>query len=656
MKNKSWINLLAICLLSLNSFGQSDSEILLTIGEEKVTRAEFERIYLKNNQMVSEIDKKTLEEYLDLFVVYKLKVAEAKAQGLDKTESFSSELEGYRKQLVQPYLTDVETENFLYQQAYERMKLEVNATHILIAIPEKATPEDTLLLYDKTLKIRDRIISGESFEVVARGTSDDPSVSRNGGNLGYFTVFQMVYPFENAAYTTPIGEISMPIRTRFGYHIVKVNERRPASGQMRAAHLMIAFPPKATPQQKAEAKERIDSIYQLALRNEDFATLARTYSQDPGTAKNGGELPIFGRGRLIPELENAAFSLEKDGMVSSPVETQFGYHIVKRIEKKEVGSYEEMLPEIKSKMSRNERMLVSQNAFISNLKERYGFSMDSTTLKRMESLLDESYFAGNWQIPSNINTSLTLFSLAEKKYTLADLARKAFESQKRQNPIPISIIVSRLFNELVDEVILAYQEVRMLEENQELSYLLKEYYDGILLFEIMDRSVWTKAANDTEGLTDFYEKNTNHYQWDQRVHTLLFTSTDEKVIKDAHKLALSKKGKQLSKEQFIKQYTKGDIQMLEVKEYAAIPEQIHPKNYQGWNNKISPIEKENGLFFFHKYIQTIENEPKPLNEVRGQLIADYQEYLEKEWIKELRKKYKVDVNQELFNAISKSLN
>ncbi len=654
-----WISrffIFSLVAIQLSAFSQdSKNKVLLTIGNEKVSSEEFERIYLKNNQMVSEADKKSLSEYLDLFINYKLKVVEAISQGLDKENTFTQELAGYRKQLVQPYLNDPKMEQMLMDEAYQRMRYEVSASHILISVPEKSTPEDTVALYNKVTKIRERIINGEPFEVVARATSDDPSVKRNDGFLGYFSVFQMVYPFESAAYRTPVGEVSMPIRTRYGYHLVKVHDKRPARGQIKVAHIMVAVPQNATPEKEEEAKKKFDMIYKQVLNNEDFANLARQYSEDPGSAKNGGELPWFGAGRMVPEFEQAAFALEKNEQISEPIRSGFGWHVIKRIDKKDVGTFDEMLPEIKNKITRDNRMLLSRKSFIEQLKLKHGFSQDTNVVKTMVEMLDSSMYSGKWEIPS-VPLNQEVFSFANQTYNLETLAKRVEQAQKNQTSLPFSLFVERVYNDFVDETILQFEENRLLEENKDFYYLMKEYHDGILLFEITDKNVWGKASSDTVGLNKFYESNIASYSWDKRVHAKIYSSSKEDVIKKASKLASSKKGAKLSDSDFANKFVSEGISQLTIEPYACSTDDVMMKGYQSWDKNISPITNYESGFRFIQFISVNENEPKPLNEIRGQVIADYQEFLEKEWINELKEKHPVKVNQEVFEMLKANLN
>jgi peptidyl-prolyl cis-trans isomerase SurA len=322
------------------------SPVLLTIAGTPVSKDEFEKVYRKNNQKLDSYDMKDLREYLELYINYKLKVKEAESLKLDTGITFINELKGYRKQLAQPYMSDKEVTDALIKEAYERLQKDVRASHILINLAPDALPKDTLEVYNRALKIRDMISRGADFEKVARDSSNDPSAKDNGGDLGYFTGMQMVYPFETAAYNTKPGNLSMPVRTKFGYHIIKVHDIREAQGEIKVAHIMVKLGSDASENYAATAKNKIDEIYSKLKSGEQFEDLAIKYSDDKGSAKNGGQLPPFGTGRMVPEFEKAAFDLKKDNDISVPVKTSYGWHIIKRLEKKDVPSFEQKKNEI----------------------------------------------------------------------------------------------------------------------------------------------------------------------------------------------------------------------------------------------------------------------------------------------------------------------
>jgi peptidyl-prolyl cis-trans isomerase SurA len=418
---------------------------------------------------------------------------------------------------------------------------------------------------------------------------------------------------------------------------------------------MVSVPQNPTPDQEKAAKEKFDMIYKEVQNNEDFASLARQYSDDPGSAKNGGELPWFGTGRMVPEFEQAAFALERNEQVSQPIRTAFGWHVIKRIDKKDVGSFDEMLPEIKTKISRDTRMQLSRVRFVENLKQQYGFAKDTNSIKAMVNMLDTSIYKGKWNVPA-VPLNQMLFEFAGQKHSLQELAEKIAEFQKVPTNLAFSVMVERNFNELVEETILSFEENKLLTENLDFYYLMKEYHDGILLFEITDINVWNKASADTVGLKSFYNQNVSNYQWDKRAHALIYNITDENVAKKAHKLAASKKGQKLSNDQFAEQFKLNGEPQVVVENFAADPTHITFNGRETWEGGLSPIMKNDKGFYFVRFLAVKENEPKPLYEIRGQVVADYQEHLEKEWLKLLRSKHPVKVNQDVFEKMAASLN
>ena len=646
----------SICfLLSTYLSAQNSDDVLFTLGNESVSRYEFEQIYLKNSQMIADADKKSIDEYLDMFIVYKMKVAEAKSEGLHKTDEFKQEYASYRKQLLQPQLIDKEEESRLLQEAYERAKVEVDASHILITVPEDASPEDTLMLYNKTLSIRDRVFETGDFESVARATSDDPSVKTNGGNLGYFSVFQMIYPFENAAYSTPIDSISMPIRTQFGYHLIKVNGKQPSAGQLKVAHIMISSPTNEPSDKAKQAKQLTDSVYMLVRTNEDFGVLAQKYSQDPGTAANGGELPWFGKRQMPPNFEKAAFALANPGDVSEPVRTQFGWHIIKLIEKRKVGSFDEMLPELKSRLSRDQRSKVPQEKFVAHSKVENNFMVDSSALNMLEIVLDSSFYTGNWKLPKYYSNQF-LFSFANQQYTLSNLADRLNEQYRRFSNQHFGAIVNVAFNEMVNSIVISYEQDRLLSENKSIKYLLKEYHDGILLFAIMDANVWSKSTQDKEGQNKYYNDSIHKYSWPKQIYAQKFTSHKERNLKKAKRLILSRKGENLPIHDLVTKGVKRKDTLFKVEEIAVTPDNKLVCGFESWENLVSETNSQSNGYYFVRVKKQVENDPKPIEEVKGQLIADYQAFLEQQWVKELKQKYRVTINKPAYQKVISNLN
>ena len=380
------------------SYTQKDAAVMKMDGES-VYKSEFLSIYLKNNPN-PKYDKVSLDEYMELFQKFKLKVAEAEALGYDTIPKLKKELEGYRKQLAFPYLIDSSQNQALVIEAYDRTRSEIRASHILINLNPNALPADTLAAYNRLMGLKARLDKGEDFASVAKmkNGSDDPSVQNNGGDLGYFTAFQMVYPFEDNAYKTAVGQVSNPFRTRYGYHIVKVTDKRQARGTIKVAHLMISTGKEVSQEAKDNAEKKINEIYQKLLAGAKWDEMVALNSDDAGTSKKGGELPAFGSGttqRMVPVFEDAAYTLKKDGDICAPIKTDYGYHIIKRLEWTDVKSFDLAKKEIQMKVNKDERSKKTQDSFVAKLKAKYKYS--NAGLKPTNwfvSSIDSTYFMG----------------------------------------------------------------------------------------------------------------------------------------------------------------------------------------------------------------------------------------------------------------------
>ena len=349
---------------------KKNDPVILTVEKENVTLSEFEAVYNKNNNVSANVEQKTPAEYMELFINYKLKVKEAEALGLDTVESYKQELQGYLKQLSDPYLVDKQYTEDMVREAYDRLQYDVKASHVLIRVEEDASPEDTLKAYKKITEIYNKAKAGADFGDLAIKNSEDPSAKQNRGELGYFTAFRMVYPFESAAYNTPVGSVSKPVRTSFGYHILKVEDKRPEIGEIRAAHIMVASKAGDGKDLQINAEKKINEIYERVLAGEDFGQLARMYSDDNGSKGRGGELPWFGSGRMVAEFENAAFALDSNGAISKPVRSQYGWHIIKRLDKKNIGSYEDEYKRLKSRVEKDRRGEGSKESLVKKIESR----------------------------------------------------------------------------------------------------------------------------------------------------------------------------------------------------------------------------------------------------------------------------------------------
>ena len=628
--NRIIFSILILSVFAFTAFSQSD-ETLITIGKTKVSKGEFERIYQKNNNnLYNEAEKKTPEEYLDLFINFKLKVIEAEDLKMDTSSVFIHELAGYREELAAPYLTDVKYDEQMVRDLYERTTKEVNASHLLLTVPQNASPEQDAAVLNRIEKIRKEIIDGKDFNEAAVEYSEDPSAKVNKGSLGYFSAFQMVVPFENAAFTTPVGEVSQPIRTSFGYHLLKVHDIRENQGEILVAHIMKMFPKDITPEIKIVLKIQIDSIYNELKNGADFAELAQKTSDDKRSAVQGGEMAWFSSGRMIPEFANAAFALKNVGDISKPIETPYGFHIIKKLNTRPVASFEASKTSLETRIKQDpERSITSKKIFIDKLKTQYNYS--------------ENQEAKNKLYNKNSNDTLDfanseLFKIDNKSYTVDQFQKYLKENHSE----PVSFLTQ--FDTWIEHEITALENSKLEMKYPEFRYLVQEYHDGILLFNISEEKIWNFASQDTTGLEEYYSKNKNKYLWEERFKGLVVTCKNDSAREEADKF-------------FAAEMTVAEItDMLNAKEnLISISEGAWEKganpvvDYYVWNGP-KPANFNSELSFIRG--DKIPPEAKTLEEARGLYVSDYQKYLEDKWIKELRAKYKITVDKKLLKSIN----
>lgn len=499
--------------------------VLIRIADQEISLSEFEEVYRKSNVESVVAEPKSVEEYLEMYIDFRLKVHAAIEAGLDTNPDFISELAGYRKQLAQQYLVDHEVTDRLLDEAYERSQYDVWVSHILLSVHEHAAPDDTLEVYNRLIEIRNRALSGESFSQLAIQYSDDPSAKGreatqqqparrgNSGNLGFFTVFNMVYPFETAAYNTPVGDISMPARSNFGYHIVKVHDRLPAMGQAKVAHIMLMTPPGMSESEVQEKETKIFEIHQKIADGADFVDMVDEYSEDRQSVQRGGEMPPFVSNRIVPQFVKAIHSLEKEE-ISGPVRSDFGWHIIKLIERTPPPSYEEAYTDLRNRIQRDIRSQLGQEVVIERLKKEYQLQVDYKALEALYEVVDESVFSAQWDKSQASHLNEELFGFASQKYTQLDFAEYLASTQTRQTPMEVAHYVHMVFDRFVNKEVLAFEDARLEEKYPEFRQIMQEYHDGILLFEITDQKVWSKATSDQDALKAFYEEYAKQFNWD----------------------------------------------------------------------------------------------------------------------------------------------
>ena len=653
--------LLALALVATTT--QKEDQVLMEVGKEEVTVSEFTNVFKKNNNL-QEATNQELEDYVDLFVKFKMKVLDAERMHLDTLSSFKNELAGYRKQLARPYLTDKQVEQKLIEEAYNRMTEEVRASHLLLLVDEKALPKDTLAVYQKINSLRNKILNGEDFETVAKTHSEDPSVKTNGGDLGYFSAFRMVYPFETAAFNTPLGEVSKPFRTRFGYHILKVTDKRKSRGEVKVAHIMIEQGAKATDKDKQEATDKLSQILDFFKEGKSFDDLVR-YSDDKGTSSKGGELPWFGTGQMVPAFESTAFSLKQKGDVSEPVQTIYGWHILKLIDKKAVPSFDEVRADIERKIKRDSRASKGKTVLINRIKSENNFRSNMEALTPFYQI----DFEAQWTAESMSNKKQMLFILDNKKYTQADFANYIEKNKTPIDQTKIVSVINEMFDDWVEKTCIQLEDSLLEEKYPEFKALMKEYRDGILLFNLMDQKVWGKAVEDTIGLKQYFQLTKENYQWDNRLDASVFTCLNKEVAERVRRLISTDDNVRLlsNSELSLITFGKGESR-LSIDDVITIINNQNPLNLQVesakfskgdnahldnaiWKKGLTDNELNEEIVTFAFIHDILAPMPKSFKEAKGQVTSNYQDYLEAAWIKELEERYPVTINYDLLNSI-----
>lgn len=648
---------------SKSKSNKKDPALLVFPGKDTVYKSDFEYVYQKNNggwDAVKGHTQAQFKEYLALYIHFKRKVLEAEANGLQNSESFKNEFEGYRKQLAQPYLVDKSAQEELVKEAYERGKVIVAATHLLVACNPDATPEDTLKAYNKIMSIRDSIVNqGKDFGILAGRHSTDPSAKTNKGDLGYFSVFDMVYPFETGAYNTKVGEVSKPIRSSFGYHLIKVYDRVENTGKKTAAHIIIRVGAQYTAKTEDQAKAMISEIHEKLKAGADWNELCEKYSDDPNTNKKGGSL---GQGRLIPEMETVKRKLGAN-QYSEPFSTSFGHHILKVTEVEPVKTFEESQAELKSRIARDARGSLSKDRLVARVKKDYGFQQHAEGIDKLIATLDERgqgpiYTKGFWKPVDSIYKGLYDMPV----YTIGNGAEKKTGTVKNYIDWYVSIhkgfdgattkqVTDKLLPMYLEQEVLAFEELQLPKKYRDYRELLKEYRDGILLFTLTEDKVWRKAVEDTTGLRAFYEANKDKFQAGERVVVTEYISEKRPVIDEVQKLLAAGK-------------TEKEIDQ-EVNKSSALNVRVRTQTYEkgksdaeagmfGQQPGFKSSVLETGRAFRILVLQ--ENLPagqKSFDEAKSECITQYQNHLEAEWLKELEGKYPVEIKEKVMAKLYK---
>jgi len=639
-----------------------NDKTLVTIGDERIPVKEFLRVYEKNNTEEERQKPDAIKEYLDLYINFKLKVKEAEDLKMDTIASFKKELEGYRKQLAKPYFTDETVNEKLLKEAYDRLMYDVRASHILLMVDKDASPEDTLQAWNKINKIREEILAGKDFGEAAAEYSEDPSAKDqkevpgkqaarkgNKGDLGYFTVFNMVYPFESAAYETPVGEVSKPVRTQYGYHLVKVADKKPAMGTAEVAHIFVRLRQNATQDDINRKTEKINNIYQKLQGGMTWDDAVKEYSEDKGSISKGGKLPKFSSSRIVPEFVVAIDSL-KPGQYSKPVRTMYGWHIIKLIDTKKPGTFDEEKAGLEQRLKKDARSGLSKEAVIAKIKADHHFKIMDNAKAELFAVIDSTVLEKNFKADSTLLTyNKPLIKLGNLVKTQQDFVKYIEKNQNKKTNPDKEVYLNNLFNSFVEKTCFDYKDANLEKEYPAFANLMKEYHDGILLFNLSDKKVWSKAVKDSTGLKQFYNQHKGDYKWKERVEATIYEISNKKdvdkavaIIKnnddDGQTAKLLMKDSITSVKIIPGKFEKGDDKYVDAVNW-------NPGLYKA---SVSDVEDLN---VYVKIKSIIKPMIKTLDEARGLVTADYQNYLEKEWVKDLKDKYPVVINEKVLSKL-----
>ena len=522
---------------------------LLTVHGQPVSVGEFRYLYEKNYaESDSLYSEASLSEYLALFTNFKLKVAAAKALAIDTTEAFQTELEGYRRQLVRPYLSNESLLDSLVKQAYNRQGTEVDASHILLRIAPDAPPADTLAAFQQAQTLYAQLQQGADFQALAQKHSQDPSARFNNGRLGYFTSPQMIYPFENAAYSLAPEQMTPPFRTQFGYHILKVNNKRPYSGEMALAHIMVRASANIPERDSLKAAQEAFAIAEQLRLGADWNRLCQQFTDDPVTKPHNGAFLLRGSeaagewayltaasdfGRQVPEFMEAALALATPGQITGPVKTNYGWHLIKLLDKRtERAPLAQKTADLRQQILKTSRAELADELLTEQLKAGNGFAANEAFKQQALAALDSSLLAGNWQPDSAaaVLVEQPLFTLAGQPVTVGGFYGYV---QKNQRPQPAKSPAGygqELYEAYVGQYVRDYETRNLANKYPEFGYLLNEYREGMLLFQVMEDSVWNRAASDTVGLKAFFNQHQDQYRWKERARADVFDLTDSAAL------------------------------------------------------------------------------------------------------------------------------
>lgn len=628
---------------ALFSAAQVDpNAVLLKVNGNDITVAEFEYLFNKNN--TQQLQPQSLDQYLQMFIDYKLKVADAEKAGVQNSPEFIKEYNSFRNDLSAPYLRDTAVEENLVQEALDHRRFDVLVSHIMLPLENGCEHQlDSL---------RTAILNGTTtFEDVARKYSIDRSSNAKGGLMGFVVPDRFPWAFEKAAYDTPVGEISGIVNSGMGYHLVRPEKRTPVQGEVNASHILL-MTRGMDDNAKAAVKERIDSIYEALDNGADFAELAKRFSQDPGSARNGGSLGWFGRGQMVAEFDSVSFALA-DGATSTPFATAFGYHIVRRNEHRDPSQMDQeaLRKQILNNMKGDERGQMAAEATRERLMKQYEAALDNAILDKVRAQIaaNAGGFDSTMRAELSNDNKTIVARFKNGNVTLAEAVKSVPSTLATDADNARNLISGAAYSILRNKVLDAERDNLALT-NPDYRNLINEYRDGILLYEIANREVWERAAKDTKGLEAFFQKNKSRYAWSEpKFKSYIFFASSDSVLNLAKEYADSIGAAEPA--EFAKQMRERFGRDLKVERVIAAKGENPITDYLGFNGSKPEADQASKWTTYGAWNGRVIDAPEEASDVRGAAITDYQTELEKQWVAKLHKKYKVKVNQKVLEAL-----
>lgn len=645
----TFLRKIIVATLCTTSVAAAHAQTLFTYGNRTVSKEEFLKAYNKNNTETTPTEQ-SYRDYLDLYTRFKVKVQAALDAKLDTLPNQKAELAAFRNQVVESFMNDEASVGVLVEEAMERSKKDIHIAHIFIAAGAAATAEQVRQAQNKANEAYTRLQSGDDFTKTALAYSEDPAVKTNKGDLGYITVFSLPYAMETLVYSTPVGKFTRPLRSKNGYHLFKVIADRKAIGKMRAAQILLAFTPDATDAQKQTVAKKADSIYEALQKGADFKQLAATYSDDNLTFQTGGEMMAFGVGRYTPAFESAAFGISKDDEIAPPVLTEFGYHIIKRLQHVPVPedkTNKQWQEETKQQVLQSDRLEVAKKVLYKKILQTTGFKKLPVNEKSLSTFTNNTIQNKKAPLPPGITASTPLFTIGKQTFRVKEW-QAYLETIRDIEDLRAGKTNAQLLDQFIEQSAFDYYRQHLETYNKDFAYQLNEFKEGNLLFEIMQRNIWDKAAADTIGLKKHYDAHKNNYWWEASADAIILTAATEAAAGEARK-KLEDDYRTWKK---LMESSDGAIQADSGRfELSQIPV-VERTNFQP-KLITAPVKNETDNSRTFAYIIKIyrDREPRSFTDARGFVINDYQAALEDEWITQLKKKYPIKINDAVLKTL-----